>query len=71
MKTSTRLTAPGELPSDTVHGARATAPALPELSLLPPPESVHGDLDFRAMMHRRYTTPFPVVVPYHHGGLNE
>ena len=26
---------------------------------------------FREMLHRRYTTPFACVIPYHHWGINE
>jgi hypothetical protein len=71
MTTSTRLKELRDLSSDVVYPTDATSLAAPELSPLPTPESDPAGQDFREMMHRRSTTPFPVAFPYQHGGLNE
>jgi len=71
MKTSIQVKQLNALPSGVVQVTHATATAIPKSSLLPTPESLQTDRGIHEMLHRRYTTPFPVVLPYHHSGLNE
>ena len=68
VKTLIQVKAPGDSPSEAARLTHTTAADISALSPPPPAESLQ---DFRETMHRRYTTPFPVVWAYHHGGLNE
>ncbi|MSU58480.1 MAG: hypothetical protein EXS35_09930 [Pedosphaera sp.] len=71
MKTLIQVKEPGDSASDAARVTHTTAPALSALSQPPLPESLQTHQDIREMMQRRYTTPFHVVFPYQHGGLNE
>ena len=80
MKTSIVLKEFNALPSGAAQAADGSAPAIPKWPpqpMLESAEGVHLQPDpsasegFREMLHRRYTTPFPVAFPYHHGDLNE
>jgi hypothetical protein len=65
----TRLTVKSfdDLPPEAVH-IRASSPAIPVSSAQP--DDPTGE-DFRAMLRRRYTTPFVSAIPYQRWGINE
>jgi hypothetical protein len=64
MKTTITLKEFGDLSPGAVQITHATAAGIPKPS--PQPVESSGE-DFREMMRRRYTTPFP----YQRWGLNE
>ncbi|MBI3850542.1 MAG: hypothetical protein HY298_09780 [Verrucomicrobia bacterium] len=79
MKTTITLKEFSALSSGTVQVKHATAPAIPESSAQPTPESIQGfhvptdgsDTSIHELLHRRYTAPFVSAIPYHRWGLNE
>lgn len=79
MKTKIILKEFSDLSFDVGILTDGTAPAIPELSPQPTPESVHdfqvppdrSGESYRELLHQRYVAPFPCEPPYRHGGLNE
>jgi hypothetical protein len=67
MKTKIRVKEFSDLPSEVVQIGGASAPAVPESSSPPNPESHPTNEGFREMLQRRYANPYP----QQRWGLNE
>ena len=67
MKTKLRVKEFSDLPSEVVQIGGSPAPAVPETSSPPNPESLPINEGFREMPHRRYVNPYP----QQRWGLNE